>query len=181
MNPLATITALAERSLALLAQRNGFSFDVEACSPSRDWDTGSERSSQSINEAQLLPSRMRDKTGLHFTEIMEGHVHMGREVQDFTTAEKVARGTASSARIYLTVEIATGTKCERTITVYIGQIANNSLSQLVRRHVILPLLQAPFLTHPSHKTLFESVKEKWSSSVKTNQYQMEQLLTTSLN
>lgn len=43
-------------------------------------------------------------SGVRFTEIMEGHIYVGDDIQDFKTAERVAQGRSSAARFYLSVD-----------------------------------------------------------------------------
>lgn len=42
--------------------------------------------------------------GVRFTEILEGHIHVGEDIGDFQTAERVAKGRSSAARLYLSVD-----------------------------------------------------------------------------
>ncbi|KAK0642795.1 hypothetical protein DIS24_g8645 [Lasiodiplodia hormozganensis] len=63
VNPFATITALAERTMQIAAA------------------TG----------------------GVQFTEIMEGHIHVGNDLDDFVSAEKTAQSSSSSGLLYLSV------------------------------------------------------------------------------
>lgn len=49
-------------------------------------------------------SKARNAAGIRFTEIMEGYVHIGTDIEDFTVAEHIARGSASLGRLYLSVD-----------------------------------------------------------------------------
>lgn len=44
------------------------------------------------------------KGGARFTEIMEGFLHVGDEIEDFEIAADAGRGTSSVARFYLSVD-----------------------------------------------------------------------------
>lgn len=44
-----------------------------------------------------------DKEGLEFTEIMSGHIHIGAEIDDFETAQRIAKGNCEQARFFLSV------------------------------------------------------------------------------
>jgi hypothetical protein len=44
-------------------------------------------------------------SGTEFTEIMEGFIHIGGEIEDFTVMEQVTRGTLSSANFFLSVHM----------------------------------------------------------------------------
>jgi len=41
---------------------------------------------------------------MRFTEIMDGHIYIGDDIEDFTVAENAAKGASSSARFYLSVD-----------------------------------------------------------------------------
>ena len=49
-----------------------------------------------IDEAQAAKSE-----GVSFTEVMEGFMYIGDEIEDFTIASNVARAACNSARFYL--------------------------------------------------------------------------------
>ncbi len=83
VNPLLTISALAERNVELLAKAQGWQID---------WST----------MPRPLPPEHPVKPGLRFTERMTGHVLIG-EVLDFEQAEKKARRTGSDCSFILTV------------------------------------------------------------------------------
>lgn len=46
-----------------------------------------------------------DPATVCFTEVMEGYIHIGNDIDDFTVAEHTARGSASLARLYLSVDV----------------------------------------------------------------------------
>lgn len=51
-----------------------------------------------VDEAQAAKSE-----GINFTEVMEGFMYIGDEIEDFTFAADVARAACNSARFYLSV------------------------------------------------------------------------------
>jgi hypothetical protein len=57
-------------------------------------------------------AKRRNSSGTVFTEIMDGFIHIGGEIEDFTIAEEAARGTSSSARFYLSVHAWDTDTCE---------------------------------------------------------------------
>lgn len=42
--------------------------------------------------------------GVRFTEVMDGHIHIGDDIEDFVVAENAAKGASSTARFYLSVD-----------------------------------------------------------------------------
>jgi hypothetical protein len=42
--------------------------------------------------------------GARFTEIMEGHLYVGDDIEDYTIATEAAKGASSAARFYLSVD-----------------------------------------------------------------------------
>ena len=83
VNPLLTISALCERNIELLAEREGWQID---------WST----------QPRPLPEETVIKPGLRFTEKMTGHVLLG-ESRDFKDAETKARQIGSTCEFVLTV------------------------------------------------------------------------------
>ncbi len=84
VNPLLTITAVAERSIALLAREKGWAFD------------------------DLLPSRPRrapelSAVGVKFTESMHGHVSTSVTTDDYQKGAELGQAEGSSLRFILTL------------------------------------------------------------------------------
>ncbi|KAH6855060.1 hypothetical protein B0I37DRAFT_363801 [Chaetomium sp. MPI-CAGE-AT-0009] len=111
VNPFATITALAERSVELVAKEQGIAIDYDTKNGVLDllgspeflypWarDEGVERLAKTIaGSADSL------KPGIEFSEIMSGFIHAGPEVDDFEVAARLARGCSEAARFFLTVK-----------------------------------------------------------------------------
>ncbi|PWY86597.1 FAD/NAD(P)-binding domain-containing protein [Aspergillus sclerotioniger CBS 115572] len=107
VNPLATITALAERSVDLIAKKRRFTTDMttsngslDACSKprvSRHRENGIDKSLSPI--------------GWQFSEILEGHINTQPNDLDFIACETLGKGSSSVMRMFLTIEI-----CWRTDT-----------------------------------------------------------------
>jgi hypothetical protein len=104
VNPLATISALSERSVSLIAERSGLSIDLETenqplnaySKPSVSWDCQPHQ-----NSTKEAPQSI----GWQFTEIMHGHIRIGSEIGSFAVSERVGKGASCSMRMFLTVEI----------------------------------------------------------------------------
>jgi hypothetical protein len=104
INPFATITALAERTCDLLIKEKKWTAD--------ETENGTLDLFGQPRVAHAIPSYLQDydgnsadQTGVRFTEIMDGHIHIGDNIDDFEVAHKVAKGSSSAASFYLTVDV----------------------------------------------------------------------------
>lgn len=99
VNPLATITALAERSVALVAEESGLKIDLETPNGHLDVDSRPRVSHfKDIVEDELV------STGWQFTEALEGYISVP-SVSSFEVSEREGKGSSSAIRMLLTVEI----------------------------------------------------------------------------
>ncbi|KAF2477526.1 FAD/NAD(P)-binding domain-containing protein [Lindgomyces ingoldianus] len=107
VNPFATITALAERSCDLLIKKNNWTVN-EASNGKLDLFG---KPAKSVPISTLMSDNLHGikskvkSAGIRFSEIMEGSIHIGTDIEDFTTAEKIARGASSSARLCVSVDV----------------------------------------------------------------------------
>lgn len=83
INPLHTISALAERSSVLIAKQNGWQIDF------------------SPNQSPVLP-KLVEQAGIRFTERMTGHFSLG-SYDDYREAEKDGKNSDSSFAFTVTV------------------------------------------------------------------------------
>ncbi|KIJ48257.1 hypothetical protein M422DRAFT_74769 [Sphaerobolus stellatus SS14] len=116
VNPFATITALAERSVCNTAERFGWSIDYTPNEGVLDLfgfpkvvitdDAG-------MTEAQALihETRTGKVPGFEFSEVMEGFIDFnsgysmaGDRLEDFEHAARIARGNCSAVRIFVSVK-----------------------------------------------------------------------------
>ncbi|KAJ7669030.1 hypothetical protein B0H17DRAFT_1247859 [Mycena rosella] len=109
VNPLATITALAERSVDFIARNNGWTIDPSKNGrldlfgkPARSFPLTADMVAASKAIHSTRPS---EGGGIRFTEIMDGHMHIGAGVDDFVVAENIAKGAASFTKLYLSVDV----------------------------------------------------------------------------
>ncbi|KAJ7757153.1 hypothetical protein B0H16DRAFT_1538314 [Mycena metata] len=107
VNPFATITALAERSVDLITKNIGATIDHSKngkldlfSKPAR----AAALTSDMLAASKAIRAASPSKGGIRFTEIMDGHIYVGDDIEDFIVAENVAKGSSSSARFYLTVD-----------------------------------------------------------------------------
>ncbi|KAF7543933.1 hypothetical protein G7Z17_g10345 [Cylindrodendrum hubeiense] len=109
VNPFATITALAERSVELVAGQRGIQIDYETRNKLLDnfdepqFPLERDRSVEAVEE-KIAQASDRHSAGIGFTEIMAGFMHIGEDVEDFEVATRVAKGRSESARFFLSVK-----------------------------------------------------------------------------
>ncbi|KAK6342288.1 hypothetical protein TWF718_007691 [Orbilia javanica] len=108
VNPLATITAFAERSVELVAKKYRINIDYRTKNGTLDV-FGSPAHAQSRDAVmQKVANAIRnaaenDKSGIGFSEVMSGYIHLGADVADFDVAARIARSRCESARFFLSV------------------------------------------------------------------------------
>ena len=108
VNPFATITALAEHSIENVAIKQGIKIDYETKNGLLDlFGPPAKRLSLTpdLREAvrTIEGGRRKKCAGTGFSEIMEGFIHVGSDIEEFGVAEEVAKGASSSARFFLSV------------------------------------------------------------------------------
>jgi hypothetical protein len=108
VNPFATITALAERSLDCLASKYGMMIDLETENGKLDLVNGKPKVSwpltKGMEEAQRSILAAAGESGVRFAEVMDGHLYVDDRIEDFEVAESAAKGNGSTARFYLSVD-----------------------------------------------------------------------------
>jgi choline dehydrogenase-like flavoprotein len=108
VNPLATITALAEHNVEHVTAKIGIEIDYETKNGLLDlFGPPAKRLSLTpdLKEAiEIIEDAKRSNSAsMEFTEVMEGFIHIGGEIEDFAVAEGAAIGASSSARFFLSV------------------------------------------------------------------------------
>jgi hypothetical protein len=131
INPFATITALAERTCDLLLSEKEWNADE---TPNGTLDLFGEPKCLRPIPSYLedYDGKSADRTGVRFTEIMDGYIHIGDNIDDFEVAHDVARGASSSASLYLTVDVFRVdnlTSLNDNASVATGTLSCGSLSQ----------------------------------------------------
>jgi choline dehydrogenase-like flavoprotein len=123
VNPFATITALAERSVEHAAkQRIKAPIDLATKNDILDLfaaprqytqarQTPSRQDTERIAEAEKIVKATREAhvSGFGFSEVMSGYIHVGAgldrdAIEDYETAAKTARGLCEEARFFLSVK-----------------------------------------------------------------------------
>ena len=69
---------------------------------------------------RLIAKAKDDQTsGIGFTEVMSGFIHIGDDVRDFELATKIARSECEAARFFLSVKSWNTEDCESTAPTYL--------------------------------------------------------------
>jgi len=124
VNPFATITALAERSVEHAARKLGKKIDFETKNDILDFTKGPHQYAEDMRQLdrqdtvriaearELVNETQASKAkGFGFSEVMSGYIHVGEEheilgdkLEDYETAAKTARGLCEEARFFLSVQ-----------------------------------------------------------------------------
>ncbi|KKK14322.1 hypothetical protein ARAM_000785 [Aspergillus rambellii] len=109
INPLATITALAERSLSLIAERDHLLPDLNTGNGNLHFASSPRVSLKSL-ERPLATGRHDSyiSVGWQFTEVLEGYFTDKTKEVGLTMSEIKAQGVSSEMRMVLTVEVYRG-------------------------------------------------------------------------
>jgi hypothetical protein len=107
VNPLATISALAERSLVLLAEKSGFSIDMDTTNGNLDADSQPmiSRSHQARPKNVKGIEESAESIGWQFTEVLNGNFCVNPKIKDFVVSENTGKASSCAMKIYLTIEI----------------------------------------------------------------------------
>jgi choline dehydrogenase-like flavoprotein len=123
VNPFATITALAERSVEYAAKYRILE-EIDLKTKNEVLDLFAEpyqivggkkaiqrRNSNKVNDATDLvkATRAAKANGFGFSEVMSGYIHVGKglegdKIEDYQTAARTARGLCEEARFFLSVK-----------------------------------------------------------------------------
>lgn len=57
-----------------------------------------------MKTAQKAITDAAGKSGTRFSEVMDGHIYIGSDIEDFQVAADVAAGSSSAARFFLSVD-----------------------------------------------------------------------------
>ncbi|BCS10822.1 hypothetical protein ALUC_40162S [Aspergillus luchuensis] len=106
VNPLATITALAERSIDLIAKKRQFYIDTDT--PNGRLDVYSQpmvsrRVEHGFQKAAVDQAPL--SIGWQFSEVLNGHIYMQSNDLDSDACETLGRSSSCTMRMFLTIEI----------------------------------------------------------------------------
>jgi len=103
VNPLATITALSERSVSSLAKSSGLSIDLKTKNGILDAHSSPRVSRNSQNHEDV--KRDSNSIGWQFTENLYGHICMEPRKKNRGRSHGVGKGSSCAMQMFLTVEI----------------------------------------------------------------------------
>ncbi|KAJ4302940.1 hypothetical protein N0V90_001831 [Kalmusia sp. IMI 367209] len=103
-NPLATITALAERTCDLFLHEKNWKAD-EAPNGRLNLFGRPKIAHESPEWSVDFARTGVDNPSVRFTELMNGYVHIGNDIIDIEVAHSIAKGSASSASLLVTVDV----------------------------------------------------------------------------
>ncbi|KAJ5334174.1 uncharacterized protein N7506_007957 [Penicillium brevicompactum] len=193
VNPLATISALAERSVDLVAKKAGLWVDLETRNRRLETDSKPERP----RESQHFQNNLKDNPnslGWQFTEALSGHIHMGPRSKDYELSENMGKSSSCSMQMVLTIElckqigsgyqgICTGTVSCRALSKSTLRIAHGTIeffSPMIERAETLAILYHLELvtvegmtyhlegSKPINSTMAFSVKKTWQATTTVN-------------
>ncbi|RAL05213.1 FAD/NAD(P)-binding domain-containing protein [Aspergillus ibericus CBS 121593] len=107
VNPFATITAFAERSVEMMAHKRSISIDYDTRNGQLDMFNAPAFPSPRDADTTKLAARLASEhqtAGVAFSEIMTGFIYTGHDVRDFDVATRLARGRCENARFFLSVK-----------------------------------------------------------------------------
>lgn len=107
VNPLATISALAERSLVLLSENLGFSIDVDTRNGDLDADSQPmvSRSYEACPKVVKGIEESAESIGWQFTEVLNGNFCVNPKINDVVVSENTGKGSSCAMQMYLTIKI----------------------------------------------------------------------------
>lgn len=104
VNPLATISALSERSVDLITKKNGLSIDLM----SRNEPLNIHSTPKVSNDHQCRQDSTKSgptSIGWQFTETLSGHIYMGPNFKHDELFEDMGRDCSCAMQMLLTIEI----------------------------------------------------------------------------
>jgi hypothetical protein len=72
-------------------------------------------------EKLIAVARDDQTSGIGFTEVMSGFIHIGDDVEDFVLATKIARSECEAARFFLSVKSWNTEDCASTTSTYLSK------------------------------------------------------------
>lgn len=104
INPLATISALSERSLSLITKRSGLTIDFEDKNDILSADS-QPKVSRNRHDPQSSIRQTCKSTGWQFTENLFGYFSDKPGDRDFLVSESLGRGSSCAMRVLATIEL----------------------------------------------------------------------------
>ncbi|KAL4894560.1 FAD/NAD(P)-binding domain-containing protein [Aspergillus ambiguus] len=105
VNPLATITALAERSVSLVAEGSGTLIDLETGNRTLEYGSTPMVSRPKSSEHGNDRDDPYDSIGWQFTEVLDGYISIQPSTVSIEACEAIGKASSSTMRMALTVVI----------------------------------------------------------------------------
>ncbi|KAJ5762401.1 uncharacterized protein N7511_005783 [Penicillium nucicola] len=103
VNPLATISALSERSVSLLAKKSGLTID-QTENGALDAASNPQRVHKDQNQQEIIEKKAQS-IGWQFTETLSGHISMKSGFKNHAFSERIGRGSSCAMRMFITIDI----------------------------------------------------------------------------
>jgi hypothetical protein len=104
VNPLATISALSERSVSLVTKKAGLSIDFKTLNGPLDAKSKPKVCRDSENSQSNI-EKNSNSIGWQFTEALSGNIYMGPDVKNFELSESMGKGSSCAMQMFLTIQI----------------------------------------------------------------------------
>ncbi|KAF2736450.1 FAD/NAD(P)-binding domain-containing protein [Polyplosphaeria fusca] len=138
VNPMATITALAERTCDLLIKKNGWTVDESPNGKLNLYGKPAKVApiSNDVVENSSILQQSDGQDGIRFSEVMEGSMYIGDDIIDFDITDSVARGASSTARLFITVHVPSVEKLTN-VSVYAAMVTGTLSCGAISQHPLL--------------------------------------------
>jgi hypothetical protein len=103
VNPLATISALSERSVSLIAKRSGFTIDQTENGP-LDSSSKPQMSRNGQDDQESIEEKPQS-IGWQFTETLSGFISVNPGLRSFALSESVGKGSSCAMRMLITIDL----------------------------------------------------------------------------
>jgi hypothetical protein len=104
VNPLATISALSERSLSFITKRAGLAIDLESKNGILDANS-KPKVSRSRHDPHSSVSQTCQSPGWQFTENLFGYFSDRSGDRDFSISESLGKGSSCAMRVLATIQL----------------------------------------------------------------------------
>lgn len=119
VNPLATITALSERSVQFLAKNSGLSIDFDTKNGVLD-SHSSPRVSRNLRKHCGTDKTEANSIGWQFTESLSGDFCMEPRKKNIGRSDRFRNGSSCAMRMLLTIDICNPRKGENVISTLVS-------------------------------------------------------------
>jgi hypothetical protein len=119
VNPLATITALSERSVQLLAKNSGLSIDLDTKNGVLD-SHSSPKVSRKLRKHCGTDKTEATSIGWQFTESLSGKFYLGPSKESIGLSDRFRNGSSCDMQMLLTIDICNPREGEKVILTFVS-------------------------------------------------------------